>query len=94
MFFELTEITAHPVDKNRGLVDPHGGHQFFQSARAVGEVEESMFLIDPLNLNCLCAANFACARPKLGCARPNFACVRPKFACQGAEFFGCEIGTR
>ena len=30
-------FSAHPVDKNRGLVDPHGGHQFFQSARAVRE---------------------------------------------------------
>jgi hypothetical protein len=29
---------VHPVDKKHGLVDPHGGHQFFQSARAVREI--------------------------------------------------------
>jgi hypothetical protein len=34
-FFELTDITDHP---EYGLVDPHGGHRFFQSARAVGEI--------------------------------------------------------
>jgi hypothetical protein len=36
--FELTDISAHPGDKKWRLVDPHGGHQFFQSARAVREL--------------------------------------------------------
>jgi hypothetical protein len=58
MFFELTDITAHPVDKNRGLVDPHGGQQFFQSARAVREIRKnkvpgtfSCFNLLPMNIS-------------------------------------------
>jgi hypothetical protein len=29
---------VHPVDRKWRLVDPHGGHQSFQSARAVREI--------------------------------------------------------
>jgi hypothetical protein len=28
-FLSSFSFYAHPVDKNRGIVDPHGGHQFF-----------------------------------------------------------------
>jgi hypothetical protein len=35
--FIFFSIYVHPVDKNRVVVDPHGGQEFFQSAREVGE---------------------------------------------------------
>jgi hypothetical protein len=37
-FFVFFSFYVHPGDKKYGLVDPHGGHQFFQSARAVREI--------------------------------------------------------
>ncbi len=42
MFFEFTDITAHPVDKNTGQYIRTEGNSFFQSARAVGEVNRGV----------------------------------------------------